>query len=290
MLDNYIMNEPRIEKIKKDEKLSLKSDTLSLFWVGSGSAFSKINYQTNLLILKKNTHLLVDCGTRCPQALWEYGCFITDIKNYLITHSHADHIGGIEEVALMSRYFGKYKPNMIITKDYEEALWHFSLKGGCAFNEKIKNRNLEFADFFNSINPEKILDKPREVYNIDFEDLNLKLFRTKHIPDSAKSWRDSFVSYGVLIDEKILFTSDTRHDPDLIYFLLEKYKTIQYIFHDCQLFNGGVHASYDELKTYPDEIKNIMYLAHYGDNYKDFIPQNDGFAGFTHQGYYYRFD
>ena len=249
------MISPKIVQLKKNEKLSLTNDgTLSLFWVGVGAAFSKKFFQTNLLIIKGNHHLLIDCGTRCPVAFWEYGCSITNVENYLITHSHADHIGGLEEVALMNRYVTKKKPKMIITKEYEKILWDYSLKGGSAFNEGQKNDRLQFSDFFESTRPKKISDKPRVILETCIGDINLKLFRTKHIPDNAKTWKDSFLSYGVIINDKILFTSDTRYDKDLIYKFLEEFKQIQYIFHDCQLFSGGVHASYNELLNFQNYL------------------------------------
>jgi len=46
---------------------------LELTFIGSGSAFSKVFYQNNLLIVKGDSHLLVDCGTRAPEALARLG-------------------------------------------------------------------------------------------------------------------------------------------------------------------------------------------------------------------------
>jgi len=279
---------PKIYKFKKNIILKNNGE-LSLFWLGTGSAFSKKLYQNNFLIIKGDMHLLVDCGTKCPLALHNYGSSVMDIKNYLITHSHADHIGGLEEVALVNRYVTKSKPNIIIVKEYEKILWGYSLKGGCAFNEIIKGNYLTFNDLFNPIYPNKIKNSDRTMFELKFKNINLKFFRTNHIPDSSKSWKDAFLSYGIIIDEKILFTSDTKYDPELIKFLTYKYKNIQYIFHDCQLFTGGVHASYDELRKLPSEIKKKIFLTHYQDNFKKFNAKKDGFAGFTKEGHYYSF-
>ncbi|MDB4567844.1 hypothetical protein N9104_03700, partial [Pseudomonadales bacterium] len=103
----------------------------------------------------------------------------------------------------------------------------------------------------------------------DFGGINLKLFRTKHFPDSAASWRTSAWSCGVLIDERILFTSDTRFDPALLAEFDGKYNP-EIIFHDCQLFTGGVHTGIEELATLPTTLKEKLILVHYGDQWQTF--------------------
>ena len=50
-----------------DGELKLQNDgKLSLFFLGIGSAFSKLHYQNNLLVIKGDDALLIDCGTVCP--------------------------------------------------------------------------------------------------------------------------------------------------------------------------------------------------------------------------------
>ena len=106
----------KIENLNKT--LSLENDGgLSFFFVGVGSAFAKTHFQNNILVIKGSDHLLIDCGTLCPYALWNYGVSSSSIKNLLITHSHADHIGGLEEIALMGRYISKTKASMVIDDD-----------------------------------------------------------------------------------------------------------------------------------------------------------------------------
>ena len=274
--------------LTEEEKLHLKNNgELSLFFIGVGSAFSKINNQTNLLIIKGDSHLLIDCGTTCPKAMWGYGCPVINVENIFITHSHADHIGGMEEVALMGRYFTKRKPKLIVVDEYKDALWNYSLKGGIAFNEIHDGKILEFEDIFEIKNPKLIKESPYRMWEINIGEINLKIYRTKHIPDSENDREKCFFSYGTIINNRVLFTADTRFDKELIFYILENYKDIKIIFHDCQLFTGGVHASYNELLTFPENIRKMMYLVHYGDNYKSIIPENDGFLGFAQQGIYY---
>lgn len=101
-----------------------------------------------------------------------------------------------------------------------------------------------------------------------------------HVPGYVSNLGDAAWSTGVLIDRQILFSADTRFDPKLFTDL--DISQVEQIFHDCQLFSPGtVHASYDELKTLPSEIKSRMQLVHYNDSFPDFDPQTDGFIDFA---------
>jgi hypothetical protein len=112
-----------------------------------------------------------------------------------------------------------------------------------------------------------------------------------HFPDKAKSWRDSAWSCGLVIDERILFTSDTRFDPQMLEEFDSKF-SLEVIFHDCQLFTGGVHTSITELSHLPESIRRKIVLVHYGDNWRDFMAQaNDAkFHSWGRQGHTYQFD
>jgi ribonuclease BN (tRNA processing enzyme) len=278
--------------ILEEKKLALNNEgMLELFFIGTGSAFTKKQYQTNLLIIKGDDHLLIDCGTKCSQAIAELEFDLSKIENYLITHSHADHIGGLEEVSLYSRYVTKKKPLMIITEQYQSILWNMSLRGGCEYNEYDEGNKLSFEDYWDVLRPERLTDYSRETFGIKIGNIDIKIMRTIHIPDSSSDWQNSFWSCGVLIDDKILFTSDTRYDEELIKFYDSKFN-LEAIFHDCQFFTGGVHASLDELNNLPNKIKSKMYLTHYGDNWENFENKikEYGFAGFAIHHQFYQSD
>lgn len=263
---------------------------LSLFFLGTGNAFTKTAFQTNLLIIKGQDHLLVDCGTLCSYAFENmYNGRITDIKNLLLTHPHADHIGGVEELALEGKYITKRLVNLVITDEFKKSLWEESLKGGIQYSEE---GIMTFDDYFNQIKPVRIQKKPFEMFETNVGSINIKLFRTRHVTTRKKSLKKSQISYGLIIDDRILFTADTQFNPSQLQFLLDKYNKIEVIFHDCDVmgYSRGVHAAYDELVTLPKEIKEKTFLSHYSEAVSTIDALVDGFAGLAKHWVYYDFD
>lgn len=274
-----------------DGKLQLTNDgTLELCFIGTGSAFAKTLFQTNFFIIKGDTHILVDFGTTGSPALAAVGVEPTDVSVILPTHSHCDHVGGIELISLLNRYVGvrmlnKPKLRMLINEEYQEILWNMTLRGGMEFNEvNTENKRLAFEDFYEISRPTMKSAEPREVWEMDYNGIKIEIFRTNHIPDDAISTRTAFITYGLFIDDRILFSGDTKFDPSLI----EMYgQRAEYIFHDTSLFPNPVHASLNELRTLPDDIKKKMFLLHYSDNWREVqVPE---FAGYTMQGARYIF-
>lgn len=265
---------------------------LSLFFSGVGSSFSKNLFQTSFIIIKGKEHIMIDCGTLTPLVMDHIGLPIFNIDNLLITHAHADHAGGLEEMTLLQRYLKHKKPNLYITEAFSKLLWEDTLKGGIQFNEYDGKKFLEFEDMFNPIYPKKNRLFDRDGWQFQLGDMDIQLFRTRHIPDSAKSWKSAAWSTGLVIDHKILFTGDSQFDRDLFshpYFT----ENIETVFHDCQFKKpGGVHASLEELKDLPADIKSKIHLIHYADDWQKHEQEvmDSGFAGFTRRWEYYNFN
>lgn len=274
-------------------QLELSNDgTLEMFFIGVGSAFAKTLFQMNFLIIKGDDHIMVDFGTTGQRALRETaGLEATDINVLLPTHSHSDHVGGIECMALMNRYVGiRYlnhpKLKMVINEEYEKILWESSLSGGLRWNERDKDSNLlNFNDYFVAVRPVLKTGAPRETWEVDIGDIHIEMFRTKHIPEQAKTWETAFISYGLFIDNRVFCSVDTRFDRELIEYYAPKSEVI---FHDVQFFPGSVHSPLENLQTLDPEIKKKMHLIHYSDDWANHDVSD--FAGYTSQGYRYRFD
>jgi hypothetical protein len=271
-----------------DEIRERSKTKLVICFVGVGSAFAKKNAQTSMIIGFYGKLMLVDCGTTIPIEFYKKGLDLLGFDYYYITHSHSDHIGGLEELLLMARYVRKIKPKFIITQNYQQTLWNSSLQGGLEINE---DGLLRFSDYIEPIRPEWIDASPRERYKITLWGMPFEFFRTYHVPGDVQNWDKAFWSTGVKIDDKVLFTADTRFDKTLFDDMCGgEGRWPKAIFHDVQLFNPGpVHATYDELKTLSGDYKEIMYLTHYGDNFEKFDPVSDGFKGFAEPWKIYEF-
>lgn len=276
---------------KVQGKLELKnSGGLSMFFIGTGNAFAKENFQNNVLFIKGKSHILVDCGTLCPLAISKYGIQISDVKNFILTHSHADHIGGMEEVAFTSYYMKKDRPVVVIGDQYKKTLWNESLRGGLGYSKTFDGKTAGFDDYF-------VQQKPKSVrvgkhwYKsavIGGEGgIDLKIFETSH--SNARSAQGKvFHSCGLVVDKRILFTGDTKFDREKLDGILSDFD-IEWIFHDACWFKNEVHASYADLKTLPADVRKKIYLCHCDETLLSKDVKADGFAGFAKRGVYYNF-
>jgi hydroxyacylglutathione hydrolase len=281
----------QLQIVVPNGKIDLTTDgALEVFFIGTGAAFAQQHFHTNYLIIKGNTHLLVDFGTTGPIAFpATTGRQATDIEAILPTHSHFDHTGGIEYLALLNRYVGaslqRPKLKMIINDQYQRTLWEMTLRGGMEWNEVNKEgERLTFTDFFDVVRPQLKTQEPREVWELQFQDIHLEIFRTNHLPKQPFPWQQGFITYGLFIDNRVFVSGDTVFDTELIEMYAER---SEWMFHDTQFFPNPVHASLPELRTLPEAVKRKMFLMHYPDN-----PDQhdiDDFAGWTKQGYRYIF-
>ncbi|MCR5045919.1 MAG: MBL fold metallo-hydrolase [Treponema sp.] len=277
---------------KVQGKLELKnSGGLSLFFIGAGSAFSKVNFQNNVIFIKGKEHILIDCGTLCPLAILQYGVKISEIKNFFLTHSHADHIGGMEEVAFTDYYSKKTPPVVVIDDKFKKILWNESLRGGLGYSKTFDGRTAGFDDFFTQQKPVKV-KCGKHYYQQAFiggkNGIDLKVFETSH--SNARDSRGRvFHSSGVVVDNRILFTGDTKFNRKQLDGILGDFE-IEWIFHDVCYYQNEVHASYKDLLTLPADIKKKIYLCHYDEPLLEKNPKKDGFAGFVKRGCYYNFD
>jgi Metal-dependent hydrolases of the beta-lactamase superfamily III len=219
--------------------------------IGTGSAFAKAYYNNNALLHCDSQTLLIDCGLTAPTALHQMGIPLNRIHGILISHIHADHIGGLEELAFQYLYKYKIKVPLFVAEDLAEPLWNNSLRGGL---EQEDFRQL--SDYF-EVRP-LVPGVPQEI----FPGLKVELMQTDHVPNKK--------SYSMLFNDSFFYSADIVFSPKLLEHLVRE-RGVRTLFHDCQLHEPGlVHASLSELLTLPDDIQSRIRLMHYGDDRSEF--------------------
>ena len=262
---------------------------MQLYAIGSGSAFTMKNWQSNFLIVQNGKHLLVDCGSDARFALKPFGLGAADIDAVYISHLHADHIGGLEWLGF-STLFNPVTPR---PKMYGEAnllhdLWSKSLVGGMEGLEGTKYNvdadGTRLSTYFDV--------KPVPTNNhFVWEGIRFDIVQSVHI--TCKYALSN--SFGLMWDdpdtgERVYLTTDCQYSPEAS--MRAFYSEATHIFVDCETsdFKSGVHANYADLRTLSPETKAKMWLYHYQDNvvtdWDTWSAQAvaDGFRGFVKTG------
>lgn len=272
---------------------------IEIIALGTGSAFSLKNWQTNFVIKSGKKNLLVDCGSDIRHSLTRQGLSYLDIDAMYVSHLHGDHASGVDYIAFCTYFDSRYHSNRLPVPD-----WKGPKIRPILFCERQLMRDLWDHSWRGSLEGLEGIDATIDTYfdtrpvvknnNFTFGGIVFDIVQSIHI--SAKY---SIVdSYGLMFTDpengkRIYITTDVQFAPETS--LKAYYKESDLIIHDCEtMYKSGVHAHYDSLVTLTPDIKSKMILVHYQDNVIDDWDSwenkaiSDGFIGFGKPGTIYK--
>ncbi len=244
--------------------------------LGCGNSFSIKNFNTSFLLedSESDNKLLIDCGNLTLLALYNAGFSPKDITHIYISHNHADHCGGLENIAFFN-YDWKRKPSssnlsdvptLICNERLLPKLWENTLKGGL---QSIEGFETTLETFFK-------LKPVKDHESFNWSGWDIQLIQQIHTMN-GNCYNEAF---GLIMSKKyhqtVYFTTDGVYMPQLN----PVYSMADIIFQDCECtpFSSGAHSNYFQMvKDMPESFRKKIWLCHY----QDFVSSSKDFNGNT---------
>jgi ribonuclease BN (tRNA processing enzyme) len=241
---------------------------LKILPLGTNGAFTETGFNTNYLVSlqaaeRSKMEFLFDCGTTAGVAFRAINRNLLEAEDVYLSHLHLDHVGGLVQLGLRRYSAGLQKPRLYACKDLAQKLWPQFLQTfmEIALSQSGDIERLGLEDFFTLIEiPEQT---KRLETSVEIAGINCTPIKFAH-PNGSDT-------YGLVIQERVLITSDTIFLPSALESVANRFP-IEAIFHHCT-FNPGMvklHAMVEELKTLPEDLRELIILNHYDDT----IPEN----------------
>lgn len=232
--------------------------SISITPLGVNGAFTQRGLQTNYLIEFGSRHLLVDCGTTVARGLHEIEKDLVDIDTVYISHLHLDHIGGLYELGIKRYLAERPRPALYLHNSIATRIWTNFLSSMLDPFLDLEGRPRPGGiETFFDVHP---IDSTIESdsFATDVRGLAIRLMPVTHVKGMS--------CHGLVIDDRIYVTTDTRFEPEKLDLIVNKFN-VEAIFHDCSFVPTMhvLHSTYDELSTLPEDLRQILQCTHYED-------------------------
>lgn len=246
---------------------------MNFTFLGTGSAFTNENFQSNAVIEVNGKKLLIDAGGDIRRSLKAAGVNLWDLDGIYVTHLHSDHWGGAEFLAYGSFFNPMFVVNgqrrrlkLYAHPSVREGLWN-SMKDSTV----LPNKSATLNDYFDV--------QEFDGDSFQWEGVQFDMVKTVHCLDDSDPMPCFGLTWRTDSGKQVWFSADAILDRDQPLF-----NTADVIFHDCETgFKTGVHAHYDELLTLPATVRAKITNYHYNDGNKADCKAA-GFAGWAVQG------
>ncbi len=223
--------------------------------LGIGDLFTKYYYNTSIILLYKDSNLLIDFPTPLRKVVYEasqksgYPIDVDNIHDAILTHVHSDHSNGLETFGFYKLFIQQDRATVFTIPEVRDVLWENRLKASMGYltNENFDIiKNMHIDDYFNVDIIEQ--NKVNEIGPFKVE-----IRRTKHFVPC----------FGLKITcngRKLGYSGDTCFDSEHIDFLSDS----DIIIHEA---NGEGHTPYNKLLELPEDIKKKMFIIHIQDTF-----------------------
>ncbi len=214
----------------------------ALRFLGVGSAMA-VDLGSSGAVLERDGKplLLIDCG---PETLTRYEEIFGDVPRAIyITHTHMDHVGGLERLFYRSYFDAALKGKIRL---YAHAALITHLQARVAdYPNVIAEGGANFWDAF------VLVPCSRGFWH---DGLWFDVFPTRH--------HAPLTSFGIALRGAFAWTGDTRPVPEM----LSQYAPAPaLIAHDCALRGNPSHSGIDDIeREYADDMRSRFVLYHYG--------------------------
>lgn len=230
--------------------------------LGHGNAFSNVVKGNSSYLVESGDHkILLDCGSTVPEVLDEMAIRPQDLTAIVISHLHADHVGGLERLLYYRRFVTKSPPIQVIMGRQTKEDWLAVC--GVIKNGLEAKEYATYSSFGRSRHNPVYLPAASEESEDTYASSILS-FRTLHGLPGSELYHMTCYSFLLHLNGKTIFFSGDRvwhHDDDEDIF--QAMQNADLVLHEITIGGdaSGVHTHSSEVPM--DVFLDPKYMWHH---------------------------